>query len=1084
MTSRQGLAIQRAAVLQTAVACIVAHATVVVADNLVAPTGRPNIIVINTDDVGYNEFGYTAALNQRTTQFETPRIDALAAQSSVITNGYVTNALCSPSRAGLLTGLYPQRFGFEDNISRGVNGEVDGLPAGQITIASQLKSLGYSTAAMGKWHVGPKDDVNRPQDVGFDEFYGFLGGGRSFFRYGSGSTFDRNMLRGDASIEATWASEGDPSLYDPVRGRYLTDALGEEAASYVTQHANSNNPFFLYVALNATHTPHEVKQQDYDQFAHITNDSQRTLAAMSYAMDRAVGMILDSIQSNGLADNTVIVFTSDNGGASPHHSNAPYLGSKGSLFEGGIRVPFLVRAPGVEAGVYDRPISTLDLLPTFVSLAGGDASKLTTDGVDILPYLSGESSGDPHEALFWRSHDGRFAVRRGDWKLVSPGGINPFARLHDLATDPGERRYSNSQHPEIVAELVRNLTLWEAELHKAEWGSLGLRNKNNFDHFVYLPEQGADGVWSTSERWREAGTTTAVSLTPEDAYANAVLEFRTNNDGSYTATNDMLRVTRQTFMLNQLRFAGIFAGAENAQATVNGNALLMVKNLYGQLPRLQVDAKQSQAPDFTFQLDNELQLLDDLEIAGHGTQSLIINGSIRDYYAPRGVHKTGRSRVTLAGNNTFGGNLTVDEGRLILDGPAAAIRDAAAIVIGSEGQFDLVSGTVLVPAIVNNEGGKFNVRGGVLQTGGVIGNLLNDGGIFSPGPSIVQSEITGAFTQRAGSLEIEIGGPPTSNQFDTLTVHGAAVLDGTLNVKLLNGAKPAFGQVFPIISAAGGITGDFDQVLQPGMGLGLYLSALTSHDSLSLVVRLSGDYNNDGSVDGADYVVWKTSDGRNVPPGTGADGNRDGRVNNFDFRIWKRFYNPVSENPSLLGDYNADDHVNAGDYVVWRSAYGEAVNVGTGADGNRDGWISEPDFDLWKANFGRLTTIDIPGDFNRDGRVDSADYVVWRRSSGQSVALGTGADGNHDGRIDDLDFALWKSNFGYGPNAGIGPGLGISAVPEPGAAIFIPLTAFFVTLARFRSKVLPTRSSAEVALNRPRPPLRRVSATFCRGGAE
>lgn len=974
---------------------------------------RPNIIVIMTDDVGYNEYGYTAAMNGLSTPFETPRIDALARQSTILTQGYVAAALCSPSRAGLLTGLYPSRFGWEDNISRGFNGEVDGLAAGQPTMASYLRDLGYTTAAMGKWHLGPRDNVNRPQDVGFDDFFGFLNGGRSFFPYATGSSYDVNMLRGDTLAEFTWPQEGNPSLYDPARGRYLTDALGEEAASYIAQRASGNQPFFLYVAFTATHTPLEYKQSDYARFAHITNETQRQMAAMAYALDRAVGTIVDAVDTNGLADNTVIVFTNDNGGpASPLHSNAPFYGYKGGLFEGGIRVPFLMRVPGVEPGTFDRPITTLDLLPTFVELAGGDTSQVTTDGVNILPYLQGELSGDPHEVLFWRSHDGRFAVRKGDWKLMSPGASNPFARLHNLATHPHELTYFNAQQPAVVADLVRELTLWEAQMMKALWGALGARTKNNFDHFVYRHEQGASGVWSASGRWLQGGTTNVVQLTPEDAYANAILEFRTADNGNYTSTNDMLRVTRYTFMLNEMRFTGTFAGHTNRQATINGNALLMVRNLQGQLPRLLVDAIQTGASAFTFRVDNELQLLDDLEITGDGTTPLIIGGPIRDYYQPRGVLKSGTSQVVLTGNSTFGGALTVAAGQMRLDGPAAAIRGASRLVIGSVGEFELASGFVSVPMIDNSSGGTFSFQGGTLQTVNVLGDLVNNGGMFSPGASPALATIAGNFAQNAGRLEIEIGGNSLGNQYDSLAVEGTATLGGLLNVQLIQGFMPTHGQSFQVLAANGGLVGDFEQLALPAIPAGLHWSVLRTENTYSLFVGREGDFNLDGNVDAEDYVLWRRNYGQQVAVGTGADANRDGLINNRDLAMWKNNFGATFR-PDPAGDYNLNRAVEAADFVLWRRTRGQNVTPGTGADGNGDGRIDELDYSIWRNTFGALAVPPaLLGDYNGDGRVDAGDFMVWRRLNNHSVPIGTRADGNRDGFVDHLDYLVWKFNYG------------------------------------------------------------------------
>jgi autotransporter-associated beta strand protein len=513
----------------------------------------------------------------------------------------------------------------------------------------------------------------------------------------------------------------------------------------------------------------------------------------------------------------------------------------------------------------------------------------------------------------------------------------------------------HSQKPEVVADLSRELTLWEAQLHKARWGSLGMRNKNNFDHFVYRHENGANGVWSTAEAWLQGGTTTAEQLTPEDAYANAILEFRTSDAGSYVATNDMRRVTRHTFMLNEMRFTGAFAGEAAGQATINGNALLMVKNLAGQRPRLSIDATHTLGAEFLFQLSNELQLLDDLEITGDGTEPLLISGPIRDYHQPHGIIKTGNSRVTLSGDSTFGGMLAVQGGQVKLEGAAASIRGAAGIVVGNQGAFELAGGTVSVPTIDNAAGGVFDFRGGSLRTTNVLGNLVNDGGVFSPGLTFARSSITGDFTQNAGSLEIEIGGAGSSSQFDTLEVGGVATLGGKLDVIFRDGAAPAYGQLIQVLSAAGGIVGDFDQVSLPATGTGLFFTTLRTGNALSLAVELTGDYNRDGSVDAGDYVLYRNTSGQIVPPGTGADGNRDGIINVFDRAVWKKFYNPASTNLGLLGDYNRDGLVDSGDYVVWRRTHGQSVVVGTGADGNRDGFINAPDFDLWKSFFGSVT---------------------------------------------------------------------------------------------------------------------------------
>jgi autotransporter-associated beta strand protein len=442
-------------------------------------------------------------------------------------------------------------------------------------------------------------------------------------------------------------------------------------------------------------------------------------------------------------------------------------------------------------------VSTVDLLPTFFSLAGGDVDDLETDGVDVLPHLTGDESGDPHEVLVWRHHDGRFAVRKGDWKLVSPSSSNPFARLQNIATHPNELGYFNAQQPAVVADLVHELTLWEARMTKAEWGGLGARTKNNFDHFVYRHEQGAAGVWSTAGVWLQGGTTNVEQLTPEDAYANATLEFRTNDSGDYTATNDMLRVTRYTFMLNELRFTGNHAAPISHSATINGNALLMVNNLEGEAPTLRVDATASGSGAFTFHVANEIQLLDNMVISGDGTQRLTIGGTIRDYYESRSVTKTGNSDVVLSGSNLFTGPLTVEAGRL--------------------------------------------------STAGLTGSLHLNGGSFG---AVGTTNIGGNYVQSGGALEIELGA--TS---DKLAIGGSASLAGQLAVSLAGGFVPNIGQVFTILSAAGR-AGAFEELLLPTLADGGW-SVAYSNNSVQLLVTLPGDFNVDGIVDAADYVAWQ-----------------------------------------------------------------------------------------------------------------------------------------------------------------------------------------------------------------------------------
>jgi autotransporter-associated beta strand protein len=758
----------------------------------------PNIVVIMSDDAGYNDFGFMADLHGTTTDIQTPNLDALAAGGTIISQGYVAAGICSPSRAAFLTGRYGQRFGFEDNPSN-QPGNTQGLEAGHQLVSHHLKNLGYTTGAIGKWHLGEVDDVNRPLDMGFDEFYGFFGGGRPFWPgYGDSQ---RAMRRGDVSIETQWGSEGDTNRYDPVKGRYLTDALGEEAADFINRHAADDEPFYLHVALNAPHSPLQAKQSDLDMFPDIVDPERKLIAAMTYGLDRAVGDITNALAANGIDDETVVIFMNDNGGTdTAPHDNYPLRGSKGSMWEGGIRVPMFVKAPGVNPGVYDAPVVSLDLIPTLINMAGGDASQLDTDGVDLSPYLEGETAESPHEVMFWRGVDGRFAVRKGDWKLTRPGTAT-FARLHNLAMDPDEGSYYNAAYPDVVAELRRDLTNWEVTLEKAQWGSLGNTTYiNPFDRFVF---NGTTGNWSNTSAWLKEGTTTPATLRQWDSYANAVLEFRVRNDASYTSTNNMVRATQLTFMLNELRFTGDYTGIGERSGTISGNALLLVNSLEGAPATIRNDATSSSSSKFVFNIDIELQLYDDLVFEGDGTQPLVVNGTIKEYYESRGVTKRGTGRVLLAGNNLFTGDLLVEEGSVTTDNLTGAL-----VIAG--GSFD--------PEGVTNVGGDY------LQSG--------------------------------GELAIELG--PSS---DHLIVSATASLGGILDVSLASGFIPTIGQQFEILSAAD-VGGAFADVALPELDDGGWAIAYTS-ESVLLQVTLPGDFNVDGAVDLADFVAWQK--GFNTP---------------------------------------------------------------------------------------------------------------------------------------------------------------------------------------------------------------------------
>ncbi|MBU2946209.1 sulfatase [Zobellia uliginosa] len=418
---------------------------------------KPNIVFILSDDAGYADFGF-----QGSKEFKTPELDKFAKNSVIFTQAYVSAAVCGPSRAGLLTGKYQQKFGFEENnvpglmSKNGITGDDMGLPLDQKTMADYLKEQGYKTAIFGKWHQGNADRFH-PTKRGFDEFYGFRGGARSYMPYGTNNELKRDEDRLERGF-------GDFKEHDG----YLTDDLAEEANSFMER--NQKNPFFIYLAFNAVHTPMEATEEDLKKVQGLTG-KRKTLAAMAIAMDRACGKVFDHIKELGLDKNTLIVFTNDNGGPSDANEslNDPLSGTKANHLEGGIRVPFLMSWPGKlkPNTVYDNPISTLDLLPTFLNAAGGDVNAVEgLDGVDLIPYVQGKNNGKPHEVLYWKKEN-RGAIRQNDWKLVR--FPDRPAELYNIKEDIAETNDLASKYPEKVRELYKKLFDWELTLERPLW---------------------------------------------------------------------------------------------------------------------------------------------------------------------------------------------------------------------------------------------------------------------------------------------------------------------------------------------------------------------------------------------------------------------------------------------------------------------------------------------------------------------------------------------------------------------------------------------------------------------------------------
>jgi arylsulfatase A-like enzyme len=422
---------------------------------IVQAAQKPNIVLLFADDAGYADFGFHGSKECRT-----PHLDQLAKEGVLCTQAYVSSAVCGPSRAGLLTGRYQQRFGFEENnvptamSDAGLTGEDMGLPLSEMTIADHLKAQGYRSIILGKWHLGGANRFH-PLERGFDEFYGFRGGARWYYAYKENQKFDP-LNRMERDFEGFKEHEG-----------YLTDVLGDEACEFIER--NQDGPFFVYLSFNAVHTPMHARKEDLNLFPELKKTRQNQ-AAMTLAMDRACGKVLDKLEALGLADNTLIVFTNDNGGAPVNASNNdPLSGVKGTHLEGGIRVPFVIKWDGkLKAGShYTHPISLLDLLPTFVDAADGDPAALEgVDGVSLLPYLNGERVDRPHQTLYWKKET-RAAVRDGDWKLIRLPDRPP--ELYNLSKDVSELTNLAASQPDKVRELYKKLFQWELQLERPIW---------------------------------------------------------------------------------------------------------------------------------------------------------------------------------------------------------------------------------------------------------------------------------------------------------------------------------------------------------------------------------------------------------------------------------------------------------------------------------------------------------------------------------------------------------------------------------------------------------------------------------------
>jgi uncharacterized sulfatase len=495
----------------------------------------PNIILVMTDDMGFNDISlYNGGAADGTLM--TPNIDALAHQGVSFTNGYAANAVCAPSRASMLTGRYSTRFGFEftpvfkigpvifdwmrqDSDGEGLPVMIDvegadqlpemedlGMPSEQITIAEVLKERGYHNVHIGKWHLGSTGDM-RPEHQGFDESLYMAG----LLYLPEDHPNVVNAKRLDQNIEKmVWASAQYKAQFNGGEAfepdGYLTDYYSRAAVKVIEN--NKNRPFFMFLSHWGIHNPLQATREDYDALAHIKDHHLRVYAAMIRAVDRSIGMVTQALEDNDLADNTLILFTSDNGGAQYiglPDVNKPFRGWKLNHFEGGTHVPFMAKWPakipaGSELGA---PVHHVDLFHTIAAAAQAPVpTDRVMDGVDLMPFVTGDAQGVPHETLFWRQGHHQ-SVRHNDWKLIraenltKDGGREEVVWLFDLAADPLEQSNLVDARPDMVTELQALLAAHNAEQAEPIWPSVmdspqliykdATRAYAEGDEYIYFP---------------------------------------------------------------------------------------------------------------------------------------------------------------------------------------------------------------------------------------------------------------------------------------------------------------------------------------------------------------------------------------------------------------------------------------------------------------------------------------------------------------------------------------------------------------------------------------------------------------------
>jgi len=719
---------------------------------------NPNVIVIVCDDAGFADFGFQQEVTGVASEIPTPQLDALRSRGVLCTNAYA-QSMCGPSRAALVTGMYPNRIGIHTNFSSPTtneNGWAGLLPEAE-TIFELFQQAGYRTAAIGKWHLGAIPDKvengqvvapgNRPPRQGVDHFLGFLDGLRPYHIGGQVGVrklcrmgMDDNGLEKEEALEysAPWNTDL----------KYVSHAFGYEAREFVREQAATTEPFLLYLSFNAPHTPlGDSPDIDDSLIAHLTG-ARKAYASMMLTMDKEIGLLMETLRDpNGdgtgigmdgdsIQNDTLVIFINDNGGqVNASAVNAPLRSGKGTQFEGGTRVPMILAGAGIDetryGGSYHQPVHIIDILPTSLAAIGA-AIPEDLDGVSLLPYVNQQNLNPPHDEIVVLIAD-KVSVRSGNWKMAKASSSDFF--LYDLSTDIGETIDVSEENPNVVANLQRVLTNYETGWQKHLLGAIENNpryNSANVFEFSAEPSFNGDSSqqiadlarWGSTGVWSDPLTGDALTLLIGDGYPGAEVIFPVKLNYSYGVNNRLRRTSGLDFMLTRMRFTGNGVPAAPRSMNTQGNPLLLVADLQGSKPSVMMEAD---VTSYTCNIFNEILLYDDISFGGNGTGLLRLRGTISDYRGGSKLTKRGTSKLLVSTELSHTGSTILSDGELELDDDGSitdspfTIVSPGAILCGSGSIANVVwnFGTVKSKSNNSREGGM-HVASLVLNSGALI----------------------------------------------------------------------------------------------------------------------------------------------------------------------------------------------------------------------------------------------------------------------------------------------------------------------------------------------------------------------------